>query len=110
MCRTLSSACSSHAPVPLGGQEPRTPTSRRWTPNRRRLALGASTIYNVILEQRDLAQAQSAEVTALSSYSRARVQLDMATGETLRANNITVEEAFQGEVKRPPSPLPVAAP
>ena len=38
--------------------------------------LGASTIYNVILTQRDLLQAQSNEVAALSAYSRARVELE----------------------------------
>ena len=38
----------------------------------KKLALGASTIYNVILIQRDLAQSQSDEVNALSSYSRAQ--------------------------------------
>ena len=68
--------------------------------------LGASTIFNVILVQRDLAAAQSAEVAALSDYSKARVQLDVATGETLYRNNIVLEEAYQGRVSRPPSALP----
>jgi len=72
----------------------------------KKYALGASTIFNVILVQRDLAQAQSAEVNALSSYSRARVQLDTATGQTLNNNNISVSEAFQGSVSRPPAALP----
>jgi outer membrane protein len=72
----------------------------------KKYALGASTIFNVILVQRDLAQAQSAEVNALSSYSRARVQLDTATGQTLNNNNISVSEAFQGTVTRPPATLP----
>lgn len=68
--------------------------------------LGASTLFNVILAQRDLVQAQSSEVTALSDYSRARVQYDIATGQTLVRNTISVEEAFQGRVSRPPSTLP----
>ena len=72
----------------------------------KKLALGASTIYNVILVQRDLAQSQSAEVDALSSYSKARVQLDVATGQTLNHSNISIGEAFRGSISRPPSPLP----
>jgi len=72
----------------------------------KKYALGASTIFNVILIQRDLAQAQSAEVNALSAYSRARVQLDTATGQTLENNNISISEAFRGSVSRPPTPLP----
>jgi outer membrane protein len=72
----------------------------------KKYALGASTIFNVILVQRDLAQAQSAEVNALSAYSRARVQIDTATGQTLNNNNISVSEAFRGAVARPAAPLP----
>ncbi|MGH9721569.1 MAG: TolC family protein [Bryobacteraceae bacterium] len=72
----------------------------------KKYGLGASTIFNVILVQRDLAAAQSAEVTALSNYSRAKVQLELATGETLSRNNISIQEAFRGAVSRPASPLP----
>lgn len=72
----------------------------------KKLNLGASTVFNVILVQRDLAAAQSAEVAALSGYSKSRVQLDFATAQTLVNNNISVAEAFQGEVSRPPSKLP----
>jgi outer membrane protein TolC len=68
--------------------------------------LGASTLYNVILVQRDLAQAQSNEVAALASYSKARTELDRATGQTLEKNNISLDEAFRGSVSRPPSPIP----
>ncbi|MDQ2898831.1 MAG: TolC family protein [Acidobacteriota bacterium] len=73
----------------------------------KKLALGASTIFNVILVQRDLAGAESAEVTALSNYSKARVEIERATGQTLANHNISVEEAFRGTVSRAPSPLPV---
>jgi outer membrane protein len=72
----------------------------------KKLALGASTIYNVILIQRDLAQSQSDEVNALSAYSKARVQLDAATGQTLNNSNVSIGEAFRGSVSRPPSALP----
>jgi outer membrane protein TolC len=68
--------------------------------------LGASTIYNVILTQRDLAQAQSNDVAAMAAYSKARVEFDRATGQTLDRNNISLDEAFRGSVSRSPSPIP----
>jgi outer membrane protein TolC len=76
----------------------------------KKYALGASTIFNVILVQRDLAVAQSAEVNALSSYSRARTQLGVATGQTLNSYNISIGEAFRGSVSRPPATLPPEKP
>jgi outer membrane protein TolC len=72
----------------------------------RKLALGASTILNVILVQRDVASAQSAEVAALNSYAQARVALDYATGQVLVKENISMDEAFRGQVSRPPSTPP----
>jgi outer membrane protein len=72
--------------------------------------LGASTIYNVILAQRDLATAQSTEVSAMSNYSRSRVELDRVTGQTLNSNNISLAEAVQGKVTRPPDRIPSTTP
>jgi outer membrane protein len=72
----------------------------------KKYALGASTNFLVIQAQRDLATAQSTEVTARSTYSKAKVQLDQATGRTLDANNIQIEEAMRGRVSRPPATLP----
>ena len=73
----------------------------------KKFALGASTIYNVILAQRDLANAQSMEVAAMSNYAKARVELDRATGQTLNNHNISMAEAFSGSVSRAPAPPPV---
>ncbi len=72
----------------------------------KKYALGASTVFFVIQYQRDLAQAQSAEVAALAAYVKARVELDRSTGQTLATNNIEIDEAMAGRVSRPPSPLP----
>lgn len=72
----------------------------------KKYALGASTIFFVIQAQRDLAQARSAEVAALSNYSKARVALDRATGQVLAAYGVEIEEAKNGKVARGPSPLP----
>jgi outer membrane protein TolC len=73
----------------------------------KKYALGASTIFFVIQAQRDLAQAQAVEVAALSTYNRARVSLDRATGQILETYNVSVEEAMKGSVTRPPNALPV---
>ena len=73
----------------------------------KKYALGAETIYNVILAERDLLTAQSNEVAALAAYSKARVELDRATGQTIERNNISLDEAFRGAVSRPPA-MPTA--
>jgi outer membrane protein len=72
----------------------------------KKYAAGASTAYNVILTQRDLATARQSELTAQAAYAKSKVELDRVTGQTLNNNNISLEEAFQGVVSRPPSPLP----
>ena len=62
--------------------DPGATTARR--PSRRNTALGASTPYNVIQQQRDLATAQSAEIAALVSYNNARIALDQTLGHNPR--------------------------
>ncbi len=58
----------------------------------RKFNLGASTPYNVIQQQRDLAAARSTEVASLAAYADARVALDQALGATLEANHVSIEE------------------
>jgi outer membrane protein TolC len=72
----------------------------------KKYALGASTVYNVILKQRDLATAQQNEVLALTAYGLARNQLDQATGLILENNHIEMDEAKTGRVPRAPDPIP----
>jgi outer membrane protein TolC len=76
----------------------------------KKYALGASTIFFVIQAQRDLAQAQATEVSALSAYARARTNLEAATGQTLTANTIEIDEAVTGSVSRPPALIPAVPP
>jgi outer membrane protein len=73
----------------------------------RKFTLGASTPYNVIQQQRDRVAAQASEVSALASYSNARVALDQTLGTTLEANGVTIGEARSGVVNRA-SDLPAA--
>ena len=75
---------------------------------RKRFALGSSTIFQIIQVQRDLSTARTAEVNAASSYTRARITLENVTGRTLRANNISIAEAYSGEVSKAPDPIPPA--
>jgi outer membrane protein TolC len=72
----------------------------------KKYALGSSTIFLVIQAQRDLAQAQAQEVTALANYSRAKNGLDQSTGRVLEINSVSLEEAMKGSVARGPSALP----
>ena len=76
----------------------------------KKYALGASTIFQVIQTQRDLTNARSSEVTAMSQYARSRVNLEVATGEILQNNNVSLDEARRGSVSRQPAPLPVLDP
>ena len=75
----------------------------------KKFALGASTPYNVILQQRDLASAQSSEVAALSTYRNARVALDQTLGATLEANGVSIADARSGKVAQT-STLPQTLP
>jgi len=77
--------------------------------DQKRLALGASTAYQIVLDQQNVASAESSEVQALANYSHARIGLDQALGRTLEANNITFDEALAGTISRP-SQLPATLP
>ncbi|HYO79977.1 MAG TPA: TolC family protein [Bryobacteraceae bacterium] len=76
----------------------------------KKYALGASTIFFVIQAQRDLAQAQATEVSALSAYNRARVSLGRSTGQILETYNVSIDEAQQGSVRRQPDMIPAVIP
>jgi outer membrane protein len=77
--------------------------------DQKRLALGASTAYQVVLDEQNVASAESSVVQALANYSHARIGLDVALGRTLEANNITFDEALAGAVLRS-SQLPATLP
>lgn len=71
--------------------------------------LGASTYLNVLSDERDLAQAESNLVTAMTNYAISRVQLDKDTAQTLERNNIRLDEAVTGQVRTEPN-VPGTAP
>ena len=62
--------------------------------------LGASTVYNVILTQRDLITAQGTELRALANLEEAKANYERALGRTLDVNHVTIADAKTGEVER----------
>jgi outer membrane protein TolC len=71
---------------------------------RKKLLLGISTSYNVVLRERDAIAARQADIAAVATYARALVEMDRATGSTLDRNGIEVSDALNGEVTRRPTP------
>jgi outer membrane protein len=61
--------------------------------------LGASTVYNVILTQRDLITAQGSELRALADLVEAKANYERAVGRTLEVNRVTIADAKHGEVE-----------
>jgi outer membrane protein TolC len=74
--------------------------------DKKKYDLGATTPYQVVQDQRDLAAAQSSEAQAMANYTHARIALDQALGTTLDVNHISMDEAIAGRVQSPPSAIP----
>jgi outer membrane protein len=74
--------------------------------DQKKLALGAGTSFQVVQDQRDLANGQSSEVQAMANYSHARIAFDQALGTTLEVNHVALPEALSGHIVAPPSSLP----
>jgi outer membrane protein len=66
--------------------------------DQRKYGLGATTVYQVVQDQRDVANARSSEVQALANYSHAKITFDQALGTTLEVNHVSLEEAKTGKV------------
>jgi outer membrane protein len=62
--------------------------------------LGASTVYNVILTQRDLITAQGTELRALANLAEAKANYERALGRTLEVNSVTIAGAKKGEIEK----------
>jgi outer membrane protein TolC len=75
----------------------------------KKYALGASTNFNVLQTETDLATADSNLVAARSAYEKSRVELDRVTGYTLVRNGIILDDAFNGIVTKQPV-VPYVAP
>ena len=62
--------------------------------------LGASTVYNVILTQRDLITAQGTELRALANLAEAKANYERALGRTLEVNSVTIAGGKKGEIDK----------
>jgi len=60
--------------------------------------LGAGSTFQTMTAQRDLSIAELDMVTAMTTYEKAKVELDRATGSTLEHNGIRVQDAENGTV------------
>jgi len=61
---------------------------------------GAGSTYQTLSAQRDLALAELDLVVAMTTYEKAKVELDRATGSTLEHNGILIQDAISGVVSR----------
>lgn len=61
---------------------------------------GIATAYEFIQYQSSLAEARSAEVTALGVYAKAKAALQRAVGSTLVDNNVIIDDAYANRVSR----------
>jgi len=71
---------------------------------RKKLQVGLSTAYNVILRDRDVMTALQADIAAVANYAKALVEMDRSMGATLERNGIELSDALSGEVTKQPSP------
>lgn len=60
--------------------------------------LGAGSSYQTMTAQHDLSEAELDLVTAMTTYQKARVELDRATGSTLEHNGVLIQDAVTGTV------------
>ena len=60
--------------------------------------LGAGSSYQTMTAQRDLSVAELDLVTATTTYEKARVELDRATGTTLEHNGVLIQDAVSGTI------------
>ena len=72
--------------------------ARTFEITRKEQDLGAVSSYQTTTAQRDLSIAELDLVTAMTTYQKARVELDRATGATLEHNGVLIQDAVSGTV------------
>jgi outer membrane protein TolC len=68
-----------------------------------KFTLASATVEDVITAQRNLATAEGNVVRDRAAYAKALIQYEQATGTLLDRNNISLDEAVEGEVHRAPN-------
>jgi len=74
---------------------------------RRKYDLGASTILNVIIVQRDTTTRELAEIQALNQYVHAKTGHEYNLGRVLTDYDVSLDQALSGVVKQEPALPPV---
>ena len=69
----------------------------------KKLNLGTSTAFNVVLKQQQLTAAQGVELRDRINLIEAEVNFNQAMGRTLDVHHITVADARSGNVSRIPN-------
>jgi len=69
--------------------------------DQKRFASGKGTLNDLVTDQRNLANAQISEITAMATYAHARVSLEQVLGDTLEKNGISVSDALAGKASTP---------
>ncbi|HEX5242662.1 MAG TPA: TolC family protein [Tepidisphaeraceae bacterium] len=64
--------------------------------------LGATSSYDTLVAQNNLALAQSAFAAAQTAYEKAKVDIDRATGETLDQTGVSIDDAKTGVLTHTP--------
>jgi outer membrane protein TolC len=65
---------------------------------RKEQELGSGSNYQTMTAQRDLSMSELDLVNAMTTYQKARVELDRATGATLEHNGVLIQDAVTGTV------------
>lgn len=68
--------------------------------DKKKYSLGATTAYQVVQDERDLATAVNSETQAMANFTHAQIALDQAMGRTLEINGVTIQEALSGHTVR----------
>jgi len=63
---------------------------------RKEQELGSGSSYQTMTAQRDLALAELDMVNAATTYQKAKIELDRATGTTLEHNGVLIQDALSG--------------
>jgi outer membrane protein TolC len=74
---------------------------RTFTITKKEQELGSGSNYQTMTAQRDLSVAELDLVNAMTTYQKARVELDRATGATLEHNGVLIQDAVTGTVTAP---------
>ena len=73
---------------------------------KRKYELGTSTLFNVVIAQRDATARALQEADAKNQYLRSQNALLQVLGKTLETYSVDIDEAKSGTVKREPDLIP----